>query len=127
MRINQSEFQQQQVHQEVRKEGPSTPSNATEVSSILIESLASVQFNSSFVVKQIANQLNQPRAQPQQPLRSSALILEEVGEHSGEGTRPHFIQRMGKQYVPLSSLQEALSQNRKRVGSGAHAKKKTVS
>ncbi|KAJ8538253.1 hypothetical protein K7X08_014793 [Anisodus acutangulus] len=113
MRSNQSEVQQQQVHQEVRKEGPSTLSNATQVSSIRTESMASVQSNSSFVAKQIDNQLNQPRAQPQQPLRSSAFILEEVGEHSGEGTRPRFIQRMGKQYVPLSSLQEALSQNSK--------------
>ncbi|KAH0652801.1 hypothetical protein KY289_030479 [Solanum tuberosum] len=113
---NQSEVQQQQVHQKVRKEGSSTLNNETEVSSTLTENMASIQSNSSFVTKQIARQLNQPRAQPQIPLRSSAFILEEINEHSRKGTRPYLIQRMGKQYVPLSSLQEALSQTSKRVG-----------
>ncbi|XP_059301379.1 uncharacterized protein LOC132053387 isoform X1 [Lycium ferocissimum] len=102
MGSNHSEVQQQQVHQEVEKEGPSAPSNATEV-----------------------NQLNQPRV-PQQQLRSSAFNLEEIGEHSREDTRSLFIERMGKQYVPPSRLQDALSQSSKRVGSGPRDKKKNV-
>nr|AAP45178.2 Zinc knuckle family protein [Solanum bulbocastanum] len=53
---NQSEVQQQQVHQEVSKEGSSILNNETE-----------------------------PRAQPQIPPRSSAFILEEINEHSREG------------------------------------------
>ncbi|KAG5606947.1 hypothetical protein H5410_028439 [Solanum commersonii] len=40
------------------------------------------------------NQLNQPRV-PNEKLRSSAFILEEIGEHSREVTRPLFIKRMG--------------------------------
>ncbi|KAH0655473.1 hypothetical protein KY285_030355 [Solanum tuberosum] len=93
-----------------------TRKSEKKVSSTLTENMASIQSNSSFVTKQIARQLNQPRAQPQIPLRSSAFILEEINEHSRKGTRPYLIQRMGKQYVPLSSLQEALSQTSKRVG-----------
>ncbi|KAH0709177.1 hypothetical protein KY284_010604 [Solanum tuberosum] len=126
IRTKQFEVQQQQVHQEVSKEGSSTLNNETEVSSTLTKSMASVQSNSSFVTKQIASQLNQPRAQPQISLRSSAFILEEINEHSREGTRPHFIQRMGKLYVPLSSLQEVLSQTSKRVENRAYVKKKNV-
>ncbi|XP_060180806.1 uncharacterized protein LOC132610505 [Lycium barbarum] len=117
MGSNHSEVQQQQVHQEVEKEGPSAPGNATEVSSTIFESAASMHSNSSFVTEQIVNQLNQPKV-PQQQLRSSAFILEEIGEHSREDTRSLFIERMGKQYVPLSRLQEALSQSSKRVRSG---------
>ncbi|XP_059301387.1 uncharacterized protein LOC132053387 isoform X2 [Lycium ferocissimum] len=81
--------------------------------------------SSSFVTEQIVNQLNQPRV-PQQQLRSSAFNLEEIGEHSREDTRSLFIERMGKQYVPPSRLQDALSQSSKRVGSGPRDKKKNV-
>jgi len=59
-------------------------------------------------------------------LRSSAFVLEETGDHSREGTRPLFIERMGKQYVPPSRLQEALSQSSKRLRSNPQAKKKNV-
>jgi len=49
-------------------------------------------------------------------LRSSAFILEDISDHFREGTRPLFIERMGKQYVPPSRLQEALSQSSKESG-----------
>ncbi|KAK4342854.1 hypothetical protein RND71_038670 [Anisodus tanguticus] len=56
------------------------------VSSIIIESATSMQANSSFVTEQIVNQLKQPRV-PQQQLRSSTFILEEIGERSREDIR----------------------------------------
>ncbi|KAK6802828.1 hypothetical protein RDI58_000611 [Solanum bulbocastanum] len=93
-------------------------------SSTIIESATSMQSN-SFIAEQIVNQLNQPRV-PKEQLRSSAFILEEISEHSKEVTRPLFIKRMGTQYVPISKLQEVLSQSRKRVGSDPRAKKKNV-
>ncbi|XP_055835415.1 uncharacterized protein LOC129903920 isoform X2 [Solanum dulcamara] len=99
---NQSEASHQQIHQQVKKEGPSTTSNATEV-----------------------HQLKQTRL-PQEQLKSYTFILEEFGEHSREGTRSLIIQKMEKQYVLLSRLQEALSQNSKRVRSDPRAQKKFV-
>ncbi|XP_060167418.1 uncharacterized protein LOC132598512 isoform X2 [Lycium barbarum] len=84
-----------------------------------------VQSSSLFVTEQIVNQINQPRV-PQQQLKSSAFNLEEIGEHSREDTRSLFIERMGKQYVPPSILQDALSQSSKRVGSVPRDKKKNV-
>ncbi|KAH0669912.1 hypothetical protein KY285_024055 [Solanum tuberosum] len=104
MGSNHSEVQQQPVHKQVEKEVPSTLRNAA------IE----------------VNQLNKQPRVSQDQLRSSAFVLEETGDHSTEGTRPLFIERMGKQYVPPSRLQEALSQSSKRVGSNPRAKKKNV-
>ncbi|KAG5620116.1 hypothetical protein H5410_005334, partial [Solanum commersonii] len=62
------------------------------------------------------NQLNKLPSISQDHLRSSAFILEDISDHSREGTRPLFIERMGKQYVPPSRLQEALSQSSKESG-----------
>ncbi|KAG5589661.1 hypothetical protein H5410_040175 [Solanum commersonii] len=124
MGIIHSEVQQQQIHQQVGKEGPSTPNNATKDSSTIIESATLMQSN-SFIAKQTVNQLNQPRV-PKEQLRSSAFIIEEIGENSREVTRSLFIERMGTQYVPISKLQEVLSQSRKRVGSDPRAKKKNI-
>ncbi|XP_055835414.1 uncharacterized protein LOC129903920 isoform X1 [Solanum dulcamara] len=122
---NQSEASHQQIHQQVKKEGPSTTSNATEISSTIIENVASRQSSSSFVTKQAVHQLKQTRL-PQEQLKSYTFILEEFGEHSREGTRSLIIQKMEKQYVLLSRLQEALSQNSKRVRSDPRAQKKFV-
>ncbi|KAK6802883.1 hypothetical protein RDI58_000667 [Solanum bulbocastanum] len=82
---NQSKALHQQIHQQVEKEVSSTPSNAIEI-----------------------DQLSQTRV-PQEQLRSSTFILEEIDEHSREGIRPLIIEKMGKQYVPVSKLQEAFS------------------
>ncbi|KAH0781000.1 hypothetical protein KY290_000598 [Solanum tuberosum] len=71
------------------------------------------------------DQLNQTRV-PQEQLRSSAFISEEIGEHSREGISPLIIEKMGKQHIPVSKLQEALSQNNKRVRSDSRAQKKIV-
>ncbi|KAF3632680.1 putative rhamnogalacturonate lyase B-like [Capsicum annuum] len=102
MSRNQTEAQHQQMYQQVKKEGPSTPTNASEV-----------------------NQLNQARVRQEQ-LRHSEFILNEISEYSREGTRPIIIEKIGKQYVLLSKLLEALSQNSKGVRSGPRAKKKVV-
>ncbi|KAH0724832.1 hypothetical protein KY284_000697 [Solanum tuberosum] len=122
---NRSEALHQQIHQQVEKEGSSTPSNSTEVSSTIIENVASRQFSSSFVTKQTIDQLNQTRV-PQEQLRSSTFISEEIGKHSREGIRPLIIEKMGKQHIPVSKLQEELSQNNKRVRSDPRAQKKIV-
>ncbi|KAH0729472.1 hypothetical protein KY289_000660 [Solanum tuberosum] len=122
---NQSEALHQQIHQQVKKEGSSTPSNATEVLSTIIENVTSRQFSFSFVTEQTIDQLNQTRV-PQEQLRSSAFISEEIGEHSREGISPLIIEKMGKQHIPVSKLQEALSQNNKRVRSDSRAQKKIV-
>ncbi|KAK4359586.1 hypothetical protein RND71_021815 [Anisodus tanguticus] len=87
----QSEVQHQQVYQQVEKERE-TPSNAVEVSSTIIENVASMQFSFSFVTEQIVNQPNQQWVSQEQ-LRNSAFILEEIGEHSREGTRPLIIEK----------------------------------
>ncbi|MCD9559826.1 hypothetical protein HAX54_018129 [Datura stramonium] len=83
MGSNHSEVQQQQVHQQVQKEGLYTPSNAIEVSSTIIDNALSMQSSSSFITEQNVNQLNQPRV-PREQLRSSAFILKEISEHSRE-------------------------------------------
>ncbi|KAH0695950.1 hypothetical protein KY289_013432 [Solanum tuberosum] len=75
-----------------------------------------MQISFSFVTEQIDTQLNKLPSISQDHLRSSAFILENISDHSREGTRPLFIERMGKQYVPPSRLQEALSQSSKESG-----------